>query len=544
MKSILGNFKFLAIETENQIKLTHGLLSDFNLEVLEKIVSKDDYIDNLKTNIENACFARIATLKPSHHQETINKIRAIHIICINLERIADFCVNITRQTQYLSSKSFLQQYDYKTMFKIIQQSITSITRVYTDNDLTGALQICKAEFELDRMWEENFNILLEDLKKGESVTDIITVIFMFRYLERIGDSILNIGEALIFGIIGDRIKIRQFEALEKTLSKSGFNGTLNDIDFTSIWGSRSGCRISKVSRKKPSGFKAQGIFKEGKIKKIKKEYENICFWEDIFPGLAPRVFGYYEKYDTASMLVEFLSGCTLDQIILTEDIDVIDNVIFLLEHAILEVWTKTKNIAPLHTDYMKQLKARIEAVRMVHPEFLRSELKINSFSSLSTENLINECRKIEENLPAPFSVFIQGDFNTNNIVYNHEEQKINYIDLYRSRDADYVQDASVFLVSNFRMPVFDSELRERLNFTSLYFFRTFQRFARENNDTTFEVRMALALARSFLTSTRFELQYEFAKEMSNRSHFLMERILAYQTKPWENFSLSDSILIY
>ena len=244
------------------------------------------------------------------------------------------------------------------------------------------------------------------------------------------------------------------------------------------------------------------------------------------------------------MLVEFLSGCTLDQIILTEDIDVIDNVIFLLEHAILEVWKKTKNIAPLHTDYMKQLKARIEAVRMVHPEFLRSELKINSFSSLSTESLINECRKIEENLPAPFSVFIQGDFNTNNIVYNHEEQKINYIDLYRSRDADYVQDASVFLVSNFRMPVFDSELRERLNFTSLYFFRTFQRFARENNDTTFEVRMALALARSFLTSTRFELQYEFAKEMSNRSHFLMERILAYQTKPWENFSLSDSILIY
>ena len=179
-------------------------------------------------------------------------------------------MNITRQTQYLSSKSFLQQYDYKTMFKIIQQSITAITRVYTDNDLTGALQICKAEFELDRMWEENFNILLEDLKKGESVTDIITVIFMFRYLERIGDSILNIGEALIFGIIGDRIKIRQFEALEKTLSKSGFNGTLNDIDFTSIWGSRSGCRISKVSRKKPSGFKAQGIFKEGKIKKIKK----------------------------------------------------------------------------------------------------------------------------------------------------------------------------------------------------------------------------------------------------------------------------------
>ncbi|MBF0258943.1 MAG: phosphate uptake regulator PhoU, partial [Desulfamplus sp.] len=275
MKNILGNFKFLSIETENQIKLTYGLLSDFNLEVLEKIGAKDDYIDNLKTTIENDCFSRIATLKTDTSQDVINRIRAVHIICINLERIADFCVNITRQTRYLSSNAFIQQYDYKTMFKVIQQSITSITTVYEDCDLTGALHICKAEFELDRLWEENFKILLEDLKKGEGVTDLITTIFIFRYLERIGDSILNIGEALIFGIIGDRIKIRQFEALERTLTESGFDGTLNDIDFASIWGSRSGCRISKVSRKKPSGFKAQEIFTEGEIKKIKKKHENI-----------------------------------------------------------------------------------------------------------------------------------------------------------------------------------------------------------------------------------------------------------------------------
>ncbi|SLM32647.1 conserved hypothetical protein [Desulfamplus magnetovallimortis] len=544
MKDILGNFKFLAIETENQIKLTYGLLSDFNLEVLEKIGAKDDYIDNLKTTIENACFSRIATLKPSINQEIINRIRAVHIICVNLERIADFCVNITRQTRYLTSNAFLQQYDYKTMFTIIQKSLSSITRVYDDNDLTGALHICKAEFELDRMWEENFKILLEDLKQGEGVTDLITTIFIFRYLERIGDSILNIGEALLFGIIGDRIKIRQFEALEKTLSESGFDGTLNDIDFASIWGSRSGCRISKVSRKKPSGFKAQGIFKEGGIKKIKKEHENICYWESLFPGLAPRVFGYYEKYETASMLVEFLSGCTLDQIILTEDAEVVSNVIFILEHTIIEIWEKTRNEMTLKTDCMKQLSARLGAIKRVHPEFFRPSFNINTFTVCATENLISRCQKIEESLLAPFSVFIHGDFNTNNIVYNHEEQKINYIDLYRSRQGDYVQDASVFLVSNFRMPVFDPDFRERLNRTTLFFFSTFKRFAAELNDTTFEVRMALALARSFFTSTRFELQYEFAKNMCSRAHFLMERVIAHEGKPWETFSVPPAILLY
>lgn len=545
MKDIIGNFKFLAIETENQIKLTHGLLNDFDLEVLEQIGAKDDYIDNLKTTIENDCFSRIADLKPSiGNMERINQIRATHIICINLERIADFCVNITRQLRYLSFHEFIHRYDYKTMFQVIQQSITHITRVFDNKDLTGALHICKAEFELDKLWEANFNILLDDLKKGESVTDLITTIFIFRYLERIGDSILNIGEALIFAIMGDRIKIRQFEALEKTLSESGFEGTLDDIDFASIWGSRSGCRISKVSRKKPSGFKAQGIFKEGKLSKIKKEHQNICEWEKIFPGLSPRVFGYYEKVETASMLVEFLSGCTLDQIILTEEAEVLHNVVFILENTLNELWSKTKKSDPIRTDFMGQLKSRLGSIRRVHPEFFRPQNAINDLSIPSTEMLIQSCLHIETELRAPFSIFIHGDFNTNNIVYNHEEQKINYIDLYRSRQADYIQDASVFLISNFRMPVFEPELRERLNATTQHFYKAFQRFAHENQDPTFEVRMALALARSFFTSTRFELQYEFAKEMSHRAHFIMERILSHQGKPWESFHLPLSILNY
>ncbi|SLM32854.1 conserved hypothetical protein [Desulfamplus magnetovallimortis] len=547
MRNILANFKFLAIETENQIKLTRGLLSDFNLEVLEKIGAKDDYIDNLKTTVENACFSTIATLKPAGNQDAITRIRAIHIMCINLERIADFCVNITRQTRFLSSSECIQKYDYKTMFNVIQRSISTIMKVFDANDLNGALQICKAEFELDRLWEDSFKIILEDLKKGQSVTDLITIIFIFRYLERIGDSILNIGEALIFAIMGDRIKIRQFEALEKTLSESGFEGTLNDIDFASIWGSRSGCRVSKVSRKKPSGFKAQGIFKEGKTEKIKKEHQNICRWETIHPGLAPRVFGYYEKYDTASMLVEFLSGCTLDQILLTEEPENINNVLFIFEQTVMDIWEKTLKPVEIQTDYMAQLNKRLNAIKRVYPEFCRTVKKNTGSADIrskyTTQSLIISCQQIEKSIPAPFSVFIHGDFNTNNIVYNHEEEKINYIDLHRSKDADYVQDASVFLVSNFRMPVFEAEFRERLSRTTLYFLNVFRTFAKDNNDTTFEARMALALARSFFTSTRFELQYEFAGQMCQRAHMLMEKVLNHKDK-WENFTLPDSILIY
>ncbi len=544
MQDIIGNFKLLVIETENQIKLTHGLLSDFNIDVLEKITAKDDYIDNLKTTVENACFSNIYNMAKSSDMAPLNRMRALHIICVNLERIADFCVNIARQTQYLTSKDFIQKYDYQSMFLEIQNSIHRVTWVFDHGNLSQALEICRAEFKLDDLWEQTFNILLEDLKKGHEVTNLVTTIFIFRYLERIGDSLLNIGEALIFAIMGDRIKIRQVEALEKTLTESGFKGSLGDIDFASIWGSRSGCRISKVSRKKPSGFKAQGIFKEGEIGKIQAERSNINRWEEIYPGLAPRVLGYYEKYRTASLLVEFLSGCTLDQVFLTENPAVVDNVTFVLEQTLMEIWNKTLKRQPFPTDYMKQLMDRLSAIDRVHPKSFRPPRSRKSSSYIPLRELVKTCQTIEKELPAPFTIFIHGDFNTNNIVYSHDEQKIHYIDLYRSREGDYVQDAAVFLISNFRMPVFEAELRTRLNKVSLHFYDVFRNFAAQKGDHTFEVRLCLALARSFLTSTRFELNKVFARDMSGNAQTLMENLIAHQGKSWDTFVFPREILLY
>jgi hypothetical protein len=56
--------------------------------------------------------------------------------------------------------------------------------------------------------------------------------------------------------------------------------------------------------------------------------------------------------------------------------------------------------------------------------------------------------------------------------------------------------------------------------------------------------MALALARSLYTSTRFELNDEFAKDMFLRAHYLMEKVVNHQGQPWEDFELSTDILFY
>ena len=544
IEGIGNNFKFLTLEVINQARATREFVKNPGHESYDKIVSRDDYIDNLKNIIENKCFSKIHTDRDIS-QRTVVEIRGIQVAAVNLERIADFCVNIVRQMAYLKEAKFLARFNPDTMFDVLEEGLGLILPVVEGGELAGALKICRTEYDLDQLYKENFDRIMAELRIGLKVEELITVLFIFRYLERIGDSILNIGEALIFAIIGERIKIEQFQALQQTLTKTGYEGSMSDIDFQSIWGSRSGCRISRVNPKGDPLDPAHGsIFKEGAIQKIRREKENIQSWEGICPGLGPKIFSYHEEDDKASLLVAFLPGCTMEELVLTGDEDILRNAYFILEQTVEDIWETTLVRAPSPTDYVRQLRGRLDAVHQVHPEFLRLSHKVGESKVLSTEELLNEAQLCEDELPSPLTVFTHGDFNINNIVYNHSEQRIHFIDLNRSRRFDYVQDVSVFMVSNFRMPVFEESLRERLNKVTDDFHNFAQRFADKHGDSTFQARLTLALARSFYTSARFELNHDFAKELCMRSTYLLEKLIKHRGHAWAEFEAPLQVLYY
>ena len=269
IEEIRENFRFLTFEISGQVQATSDLLSKPSSKIFHKLSSRDDYIDNLKSTIENACFSRIHGLD-SLDKEVINAIRSIHIICVNLERIADFCVNVARQMEYLSDPTFIHRFDYSSMIQEIQRNIVNIIPAFDEQSLSGALDICRSEYILDSLFKNEFDHIMMEMDAGNSARDLVTTLFIFRYLERIGDSLLNIGEALLFVILGEKIKIHQFEALQKTLSAAGYEGAISEIDFKSIWGSRSGCRISMIAQKDNTQEESLGIFKEGNLEKIRK----------------------------------------------------------------------------------------------------------------------------------------------------------------------------------------------------------------------------------------------------------------------------------
>ena len=165
-------------------------------------------------------------------------------------------------------------------------------------------------------------------------------------------------------------------------------------------------------------------------------------------------------------------------------------------------------------------------VYRVHPQFKQHKIQISGLKISSLETLIKKSEVFEASLAPCFSVYIYGDFNSDNIIYDPLEKKINFIDLHRSCYMDYVQDVSVFMVSNYRLQALDSKLRQSVLKLTLNFYQFAAQFAQKNADKSFELRLALGLARSFASSIRFILDKTLAKAMFLRSRYLLEQLLA------------------
>ena len=90
---------------------------------------------------------------------------------------------------------------------------------------------------------------------------------------------------------------------------------------------------------------------------------------------------------------------------------------------------------------------------------------------------------------------------------------------------DYVQDVSVFMVSNYRLQVLDPRIRRRIAAVISNFYRIAAEFAANNGDKDFELRLAFGLVRSLATSTRFILDRSLARGMFLRARYLLEQLI-------------------
>lgn len=175
-------------------------------ELIDKIIGKDERIDELEKKIDDQVVNLITLRQPMaiDLRETVSAMR----IAAELERIGDLAKNIVKRVKYI--KVDLNNADFsliKTASELVQNNLKKTLDSYSKKDEQLALSVWNSDKEIDviinKLLEDFLNNMKKEKKNIESLTHLL---FVAKNIERVGDHSTNICEYVYFLIKGEEIK--------------------------------------------------------------------------------------------------------------------------------------------------------------------------------------------------------------------------------------------------------------------------------------------------------------------------------------------------
>lgn len=515
-----GNLRFLVVEVESQVSHLKAYFNTPSPALARRVADRGGYTDNLQLRIQNCCASELAKGSVTENEQL--SLHSLAVIATQLERISAYCRDTLEQLSQLENLDVVYPMAFASMLGKVGRGVQDVEPAILGRDTQLALAVGRIDHKLERDYGRLRNNLGGRLKKGEATDDLVHGMFVAHTVKQMGTALLRISESVISANLGQPINFERFQTLQAVTDELP---GLEYLRVAKVAETRSGSAIAGLADSRGDGNDYLAIYKDGQRAKLKEEKQGVKSWHAIFPGLAPRILSYKKRGESASLLIEHLPGLTFDKLLLNESDTAVRDGLGQLGKTLRSVWKETRTERGVNAAFMRQLERRLPDVYKIHPEFDLGASYICGLEVPAFHDLVKRVGRRERKLGAPFSVYIHGDFNVDNIIFDPLERRINFIDLHRSRYMDYVQDISVFMVSNYRLQILDAPLRQRLMGASLELYRVAARYAGKQGDSTFEWRLALGLARSFATSTRFILDKSMARRMLLRSRYLLELAL-------------------
>ncbi|KKY00745.1 MULTISPECIES: phosphate signaling complex protein PhoU [Paraclostridium] len=171
------------------------------------ISEKDDEIDTLRDYIRDRSIELMALKQPM--AKDLRFIYALESICLELERIGDYSVNISVEVIKIGKEEYIKELiDIPKMKDICIDMIKDAKRALEQRDEELAYNTALKDDLVDKLYDVIYEHTLKVMHEKEvNIDQGVTMLFVARYLERIGDHITNICEKIIYALRGDMIEI-------------------------------------------------------------------------------------------------------------------------------------------------------------------------------------------------------------------------------------------------------------------------------------------------------------------------------------------------
>ncbi|VVB64971.1 PhoU domain protein [uncultured archaeon] len=188
----------LADQVSTAIERSIRSLEESNLDLAKEVIQGDQLVDELNQKIEEMCTELLALQQPM--AKDLRMIIGILKIGIDLERIGDLAVDVARVTIQLRDKAHITKLEYiPCMADIARKMLDSAIEALRNDDADLARETTKWDYEIDEMYVMARGKLLKIvIENPKFIDEMNSILLVNRQIERIGDHICNICEAIVY----------------------------------------------------------------------------------------------------------------------------------------------------------------------------------------------------------------------------------------------------------------------------------------------------------------------------------------------------------
>lgn len=190
---------------EEQLLMVKKALVRQDIELARNAIEMDPRVNAFEVSIEKVCLEALALQQPL--ASDLRQIESAMKMITDLERIGDNSVNIAKVVLKLGTEPLIKPLiDIPKMFDLVLIMLRQYMDSYVRTSAEIAVLTARADDEVDLAYERLYRELLLILVEDQSHRDqIVSLLFIGRYIERIGDHITNLCERVIYKATGERL---------------------------------------------------------------------------------------------------------------------------------------------------------------------------------------------------------------------------------------------------------------------------------------------------------------------------------------------------
>ena len=178
-----------------------------DIEFAERVAAADSRLDMLHREIEAFAVTTIARRQPVavDLRELVGAMR----IAIDLERVGDFAKNIAKRVAALTRDFRIDGVmpQLNVMSQQVVGQLISVLQSYETRDSSKALEVWRKDRDIDALNNSLFRSLLTHMMEDpRNISSCTHLLFCSKNIERIGDHITNIAEAVYFIVEGHELE--------------------------------------------------------------------------------------------------------------------------------------------------------------------------------------------------------------------------------------------------------------------------------------------------------------------------------------------------